>query len=248
MTQNKQVFVLIRGLLRETRHWGNFLDVLKKKFPNALILTPEVPGNGKLNQQTSPHSISGMTAAIREQIAHHRHLNLIAISMGGMIAIDWMVQFPEEIDSAVLINASVRPLSPFYQRLRWQVYPALINMLFHSKISQEQYILYLTSNQHRDNTKLLESWQQWQQQNPVSAVSVRNQLYAAFRFSVKSKPQQPVLIVTSSADRLVDCRCSLSLQRHWQKDFRMHQSAGHDLPLDDPEWLATLIRQWFDAR
>jgi hypothetical protein len=45
----------------------------------------------------------------------------------------------------------------------------------------------------------------------------------------------------------VDYRCSLKLAQTWGGDYRQHETAGHDLPLDEPEWLAQVIKQWFDS-
>jgi pimeloyl-ACP methyl ester carboxylesterase len=110
--------VCIRGLLREARHWGAFTTLLQRELPSAQISTPDISGNGRLNHLISPDKIAGMTEALRGQVASRRNLTLIAISMGGMIAIDWFTRYPDEVKSAVLINTSVRRLSPFYYRLR----------------------------------------------------------------------------------------------------------------------------------
>ena len=237
-------FVLLRGLWREARHWGKFTDQLQKQFPAALISTPDIPGNGMRHHETSPDTIAAMTGALRQQINSNQPIWLIALSMGGMIAIDWMTRYPAEIEAAVLINTSARPLSPFYHRLRWTAYAHVPRLLFHSRAEREADILRLTSNRHQHDKKLLESWQQWQRQNPVAPASARNQFLAALKFSVTTKPQQPLLIVTSRADRLVDYRCSQKFARTWNTDYVEHESAGHDLPLDEPEWLVQRIYGW----
>lgn len=240
-------FVLIRGLWREARHWGEFTAHLQQQFPAALISTPDIPGNGLRNHEISTDTIATMTYALRQQINLNQPVRLIALSMGGMIAIDWMMRYPKEIEAAVLINTSARPLSPFYHRLRWTAYPHVLPLIFQSVAKREADILRLTSNRHQHDTKLLESWQQWQQQNPVSPASARNQLLAAMKFSVTTKPQQPLLVVTSRADRLVDYRCSRKLAQTWNADYVENESAGHDLPLDEPEWLVQNIKQWLDT-
>lgn len=244
---NPDCFVLIRGMLREARHWGNFADYFRQRFPNATILTPDLPGNGRFCRQNSPDSIAAMTEALRRQIDDKPPLHLVAISMGGMIALDWMTRYPQEIASAVLINTSARKLSPFYRRLRWQVYPTVLKMLFRSKAGRERDILALTSNRYRNDGELLNTWRRWQQQYPVSSASARRQLTAAAKFQLPAKPGQPILIVASEADRLVDYRCSLELHQLWQTDYRRHPTAGHDLPLDEPLWLAETLEQWFDT-
>jgi len=244
MKKPQKQFVLIHGLSREARHWGDFPEFLRQQFPLAAIHTPDIPGNGLLHQMSSPKTIAGMTEKIRQQITFRNNLNLIAISMGAMIAIDCMSRYVSEINTAVLINTSARPVAPLYHRLRWQIYPAILKMLFLSKSRREQEILALTSNRHGQDNQLLNNWLQWQQHYPVSAVNALNQLIAAARFTLPSKPPQPMLIVTSTADRLVNNSCSLNLQQTWQTAYRQHEQAGHDLALDDPEWLATQIGQW----
>ncbi|WP_297324249.1 alpha/beta hydrolase [Nitrosomonas sp.] len=244
----REHFVLIRGLLREARHWGEFTGNLQQQFSDAVISTPDIRGNGRLHQLTSPKTIAGMTEALRQQIDTTQPLRLIALSMGGMIAMDWMTRYPHEVATVVLINTSARPLSPFYHRLRWTIYPQVLKMITHSAAQREADILNLTSNRHQHDSKLLGSWQQWRQQNPVSTASARNQFLAALKFSIAAKPQQPILVVTSQADRLVDYRCSLKLAQTWQTGYVQHESAGHDLPLDEPEWLAEIIRKWVDQK
>ncbi len=248
MKHSHNKFVLIRGLLRESRHWGEFSNILQQYFPDAEIHTPDIPGNGRLHDHTSPNTIAGLTDALRQQIPVRHKLNLIAVSMGGMIAIDWMNRYPDEISSAVLINTSVRPCSPFYQRLRWQLYPAIMKMLFHSRHQRELDILKLISNRHQQDSELIKSWQQWQQQYPITATSAKNQLLAAAKFSITSQhPNPPILIVASKADRLVNYRCSLTLQQIWQTDYQQHDTAGHDIPLDEPIWLINVISQWLGS-
>ena len=246
LVNHHEHFVLIRGLLREARHWEGFVRNLQHQFPGVNISTPDIPGNGQLHQEVSPKTIEGITEALRQRINISQPLRLIGLSMGGMIAIDWMTRYPHEVKAAVLINTSVRPLSSFYLRLRWTIYSHIFKMVFHSVLQRESDILSLTSNRYQYDNKLLESWQQWQLQSPVSAASARNQFLAAIKFSIKTKPKQPVLIVTSLADRVVDYRCSQKLAQIWQTTCVYHDTAGHDLPLDEPEWLSNIIKQWFN--
>lgn len=240
-------FILIRGLLREARHWGDFSHQLQQQFPNVQIIALDLPGNGQLNHLTSPNTITGMTEALRTQIKVRKKLRLIALSMGGMIAIDWMMRYPQEIESAVVINTSARPISPFYQRLRWTTYLKLLKMLCHTAMQQEIDILALTSNKHSNNRAIIASWQEWRKQNPVSMKSAQNQCVAAAKFTINSPPRQlsrPLLVLTSKADHLVDYRCSIKLSKMLKADLIQHETAGHDLPLDEPEWVVDTIKLW----
>lgn len=240
-------FLLLRGLTREQRHWGAFIPALQQQLPETAIHTLDIPGNGVLYLSASPTSVADMTESLRQQI-HATGLsgpfNLIALSMGGMIAIDWMTRYPEEICTGVVINSSISSFSPFYQRLRWQNYCSILKLCGQSAAHRERSILALTSNHKANNAALLSTWQQWQQQYPVKLKNALRQLIASARFKPRQKPVQPLLVVTAQADRLVDYRCSLKLQQAWQTALAVHPTAGHDLPLDDPDWLSRAIKNW----
>lgn len=237
-------FLLLRGLARESRYWGDFTEYLAKSFPGRPILTPDIPGNGPLWQQTSPLSIEAMTQSLRSQLTITGPMDIIGLSMGGMITLDWMIRFPEDIASGILINASASPLSPFYQRLRWQTYPALFKPVRLDIKQREQLYLNLTSRHHQQDAELLKQWQAWQEEHPVSQVNTLRQLKAAASFRWTQPTVQPVLIAASQTDQLVDFSCNTALASALHSDIIVHPTAGHDLPLDDPGWLCDQIKQW----
>ena len=39
--------------------------------------------------------------------------------------------------------------------------------------------------------------------------------------------------------------CSLRLASSWAVPLILHLHAGHDLPLDDPEWVIDQIQRWW---
>ena len=241
---------MLRGLLRERRHWGSFLPILQQKLPDRSIITPDIPGNGALYRQQSPCSITEITESLRKRndfAANAEKMDIIAISMGGMIALDWMSRYPKEIGRAVLINTSVRPYSPFYHRLRPRNYLNLLKLLRRNPSERERMILSLTSNRHQRNARLLNQWSSWCEQNPVSKQNALRQLLASATFKFNNKPEQPLLVICSKTDRLVSYRCSAALAQAWSASYLEHPCAGHDLPLDDPEWLTERIADWLST-
>ena len=85
-------FVLLRGLWRETRHWGEFPSHLQQQFPGALISTPDIPGNGLRNHETSPDTIAGMTDALR-QLTDTAGARTVADARLGLVAGFGMVTY-----------------------------------------------------------------------------------------------------------------------------------------------------------
>ena len=89
-------WVLLRGLTREARHWGDFADQLARALPPSSpgatrVLALDLPGNGVFHQEASPASVAAMADFARAQL-QARGLpppyRLVAMSLGGMVAAD----------------------------------------------------------------------------------------------------------------------------------------------------------------
>ena len=250
-------WVLLRGLAREARHWGDFATTLGAALPGARVVAIDLPGNGRLNTQPSPLTVAAMVDAARRQLAARGitptpPCYLLALSLGAMVALAWAAQHPDEVAGAVLINTSLRGVSPLHHRLRPANLARLLGVLgAGSDLERERAILALTSARVRgadDEAALLARWCAIRRTAPVSAANVLRQLIAAARYRLpRLPPPVPLLVVSSLGDRLVDARCSQRLAERWRLPHAIHPSAGHDLPLDDARWLAKTISGWAAA-
>ena len=101
---------LLRGLVREKEHWGEFVTLVKTSFPQAQIFTPEIPGVGEFYQQVSPSSFKLMVEFMRNNYQQHFHTEntniIMALSLGGMIAREWMELYPHDFKKSILVNTS----------------------------------------------------------------------------------------------------------------------------------------------
>ena len=244
-------WVLLRGLAREARHWGEFPAQLQQALGDAHIVTPDFPGNGRLHAQASAASVPAMTDSIRSQLIEtgcRPPYHLLALSLGAMAAVAWSERYPGEIRRLVLINTSLATYSPFYQRLRPTRYPTLLATLFSGSASRrEQRVLQLTSNLKNSlqQQNIVKQWAAYAREYPVSRANFLRQLRAAARFRpAPGAPAMPVLLLASRQDRLVNPACSLTLAERWQCPIRLHPAAGHDLPLDDGAWVVQCVREW----
>jgi pimeloyl-ACP methyl ester carboxylesterase len=243
-------WVLLRGLTREARHWGRFPGVLAAACPGADILTPDLPGAGRRHGEISPVSVAGLLAGVRDSLraaGPAPPYRLLGLSLGGMVALEWAARHPEEVAGCVLINTSLRPLSPFFQRLAPRHYPALLRAAFGpaGPEAREALILGLTSRLALDRPALLRAWSAWRRECPVSAGNALRQLAAAARYRLPpGLPPLPILVLAAARDALVAPACSARLAESWGLPLALHPEAGHDLPLDDPEWVAERTRVW----
>lgn len=249
-------WVLLRGLMREARHWGEFLAQFNEVAGTNTIVTLDFPGNGSLHGQRSASSVTEMTEFCRlqlQQMGHYPPYRLLAMSLGAMVAVDWATRYPVELDCMVLINTSLAPYSPFYWRLRPANYLALFGtLLLGSKTQQQALILRITSNAMRSKQQrmaLLKLWVGYARECPVTRGNVRRQLCAAAGYhAVSGQPLIPVLLLTGQQDQLVDSRCSEVLAARWQCPIKRHPTAGHDLPLDEGVWVTQQVKDWLGTQ
>ena len=245
-------WILLRGLTRDSRHWGSFVGELEAALPGSRVIALDLPGNGRLHQQRSPTRVQDMVESCRAQLRARQiepPYRLLAMSLGAMVAVAWTSNYPQEVATQVLINTSLRPFSSFHERLRPANYGALLKLavLGAPPEARERTILRLTSNHAgRDAIEaVLPYWLALRQSNPVSRGNALRQLVAAARFCApRIRPSAATLVLASAQDRLVSVACSKALATHWQCDLRIHPSAGHDLPLDDGPWVAAQVRDW----
>lgn len=247
-------WVLLRGLTRESGHWGEFPATFQSAMGGTRVITLDLPGNGALNGMRSPASVPAMVEACRSQLRDagvNGPVYLLAMSLGAMVAAHWSRVAPDEVAGCVLINTSFRPFSPFYQRLQPRNYATLLGALLpgQAPLALERRIWAMTSN-HRDATQhVLKQWAALRQDRPVSAGNALRQLLAAASFRApRTSPAVPMLLLSSTCDQLVSSHCSEAIAQAWGCAHARHATAGHDLPLDAPQWVAQQVHDWLVLR
>lgn len=251
-------WLLLRGLSRESGHWGLFpsqlLEQLQLEQPGARIVMLDLPGNGELHEQKSPTRVPAMVEVCRAELERRGirgPVHLLAMSLGAAVASDWIERYPREVAAAVLINSSLRPFSPVYRRMRPLSYLALLllSLSRHGSRRREARVLDMTTQLLEQREAVLDDWVALQRQHPVGVRNTARQWLAALRYRAsRARPVVPVLLLCSKADALVDWRCSQAVSRAWGSPLRLHTRAGHDLPLDDGPWVALAIGDWLRAR
>lgn len=259
-----QNWILLRGLARESGHWGDFVPLLQAAFPNARITLLDLPGAGCFYQETSPSSIKAITDSVRrhafEQGLLHRPATILALSLGAMVAWEWMRRYPEDICGAALMNTSFADISPFYQRLRWQSYKDFAALFMTRNLRKRELgILQLTSNRRSyaasqagtgaaRHEQVALAWEKIQIERPISLKNSFRQIKAAASYRPGDiRPKQPILLLNGLGDRLVSPACSEAIHKKWNLKLRRHQWAGHDLTLDDGAWVVSQLKDWLGA-
>lgn len=243
-----QTWVFLRGLSRESRHWGDFVEQFQLGIPDSEVVALDLPGNGLLNQQRSPLHVEAMVSHCREQLLTQGVLppyNLLAMSLGAMVSTAWGHAHPQEVDGQVLINTSLRPFSPFYHRLKLHNSTSLLRLVLIGGNPEEWEGLVLRLTSNGDHEQVIPRWLRIRRDNPVSTANAMRQLFAAIRYRApENKPAVSTLVLASELDHLVSNSCSKALAHAWQCTLCIHPWAGHDLPLDDGTWVIEQVKGW----
>jgi pimeloyl-ACP methyl ester carboxylesterase len=245
-----QNWILIRGLARESAHWGDFIPLLQATFPDANVTLLDLPGTGRFYKAASPRNIKTISETVRRQALDmgclKQPVTILAISLGAMVAWEWMRNYPDDICGASLINTSFADLSPFYHRLRWQCYGKFAALVMKRDVrNRESAILQLISNRCDQDEQISQAWEKIQNQRPISLKNCFRQIIAAASYRPGDiKPGQSILLLNGKGDRLVAPVCSETIHKKWTLELRSHPWGGHDLTLDDGAWVALQLKNW----
>ncbi|MFZ6875286.1 alpha/beta fold hydrolase [Undibacterium sp. Di27W] len=244
-------WILLRGLMRESRHWGDFPERFQQAVGAERVLCLDFPGNGQLHAEHSLTTVAAMAEHCHRQLQVRgvtEPVHVLAVSLGAMVALAWADLYPNDMHRMVLINTSVAPHNPFYLRLRPANYPALITtMLFGSSEQRERLILRITSTLQttQQAKEIVTRWTTYAQEKPIVVGNILRQLLAAMRFRAPPySGKVPLLLLAGEHDRLVNAACSRKLAGLWDSPLHSHPTAGHDLPLDDADWVIEQVLSW----
>ena len=157
--------------------------------------------------------------------------------MGAMVAMEWEKQY-SDFHKMFLINTSSSDIGSPFKRLSLKVLKNIPKILFTGDPSRaEKTILELTTELTDVNESLVNKWKEIALKYPISKRNFIRQLYAAAKFrSPKHLDITPTFLAATN-DNLADFNSSKKLAKKYNSQIFIHESAGHDLPLDDPDWI-----------
>lgn len=244
-------WVFIRGLARERRHWHQFPQSFAAKIDHCVTHAFDLPGTGMAYDQAAPLSIQANMMSLRERYfrLHRpgaRPTFLFAISMGAMVAVEWARQFPDEISGLVLVNTSFANFSRFTERLKPEQWLTLLRIAQEPDLkAREMKVLAMTTNLVVGKDQIAADFAKLSLENPISKQTAIRQLIAAANYKApQESPHSKILLLAGGRDRMVSSDCSLAISKKWQCPLHVHPTAGHDLPLDAPQWAIGKVKEW----
>jgi pimeloyl-ACP methyl ester carboxylesterase len=172
----------------------------------------------------------------------------LGLSFGGMVATALCELFPTWVSHLVLVNSS-SGLSPSIERIHPSGAVELLRIAAMKDARERERAVYTLVSSVRGDTleRCVERAVEAGLRHPIRRTTVARQLAAAARFTPSGKALGRVLVLTSENDRLVNSNASRRLAEFFGAPLRVHPTAGHELTLDDPQWVVSHLRAWLDA-
>lgn len=235
-------WVFIRGLTRGTGHWVDFLPMFRAKRPQDEFECLDLPGNGERFRERSLTDTAACARDLRARsrfVREGRKVVILGHSLGGMVAVEWAKQFPGDIERLFLMNTSCSNIGLPTDRFNPRTFPAYSRLLHApDAYTYERVTMSVIANNDARVRELLPVLAAYTASHPVSWANAARQLLAASKARFPERLDVPVDILCSKNDRMVSVRNSLRLAEKWGVEPHVHPTAGHDIPVDDPEWLA----------
>ena len=249
-----RTWVLLGPITRECAHWGDAPQVLLQHLqvvqPHARLYQLDLPGTGRHWAKRSPSDIASLLAQLRERVQAaglRGPIGLIANSWVSCVATEWARQHGAELGAVVLISPSLRPFTPVLRSVRIELWGTALAMLLGRRSPLERDRRFWRSHvQLREaGDTLFEQWRALRRAHPMRARDGLAQLLAVWRYeSSRRRPHQQVLLLAGKGDVWIDWRVASAISRAWGAALRLHPEAGHDLLLDDAQWVARSLAEW----
>ena len=243
-------WLFLRGLAREQRHWGSFPEVFARRVPGSRVHCLDLPGAGTEHGRASPLTIAAIAADLRARWLGLRDelegsWGLLGMSLGGMVAMAWCAEHPEDFARLVLACTSAGDLSAPWRRFDLRILPTGLGVLAErDPVRREEKVLSMNTRVLASPAAVAEEWARFR---PMAPGNVVRQLLAARAFHAPARVEVPALVLSGARDPLADPSCSRVLASHLGVPFAVHPDAGHELALDAPDWFAGEVAAWLAA-
>lgn len=248
--KKENIFVLLRGLTRDSFHWSGFDEVLSSEFgDSSRIFCIDLPGFGEKRDEISPASVEEIASKSLHNISGlrgYKNVVIIGLSLGGMVALADVASNPEKWTHCLILSSSQKRETFFWQRLNLLTLPSFLSGAFFSKKLFEKTAYSSTINFPKNKEAEVNQWIAHRNKAPFKRKNAFRQLFAGAKFKLSGDFKEiktKGLVLASRKDKLVSYKNSevISKLTHWP--LKLHDSAGHDLTYDDPAWVIKNLKE-----
>jgi len=247
-------FFLIRGLTREAGHWGSTFDgLLNERFDKPQITYMDLPGSGIFYDKKASVKLSKMSEQTRsyylETIKKSKDKKIVvATSLAGMMMLEWSQKYNEDFDAIVLSAVGLKKVCTSKERVSPSAKRKMFNIgtTFNLK-EKERKIYQINSNNEVKENKVVDNWVEIQEKRPMSFFNTMKQALSGLFYNPQiTKSKIPILVLGSKKDAVVSEECIKKVALHLGAKYKLHETSGHGIPIDAPDWMADSIQEWLE--
>ena len=246
MSKLKSPILLLRGINSDSRYW---LDFPNEFDEDIKLLIVDLPGTGKNLESKTPLSISEHVKFLRNQINPDylsQGIHIIGLSLGGMIAIQWLSMFPNEIRSVTAMSStggkffsSITRINP----INWLklTFSMTIDKIFRTNFFPKNLVSIVTNipETNARNNWIATKFASLGNESRVSIFSTLRQIIAASRwspdFSNSPKLGKRVLLLKAKYDRFIPPKAVKKLHILIPNSELHEIPGGHQISLSHPD-------------
>ena len=238
--------LLIHGLGSSTRDWEFQVPFFSQKYQ---VTTFDLRGHGKTSKPKGPYSIKQFAEDIAELLRKLgiSSTHVLGISLGGGIAFQFAVDYPNLVKSLVIVNAGIEmPIDSF--KLKFEAFKRsfIVKLVGMKKMGQVLAPrLFIKPEQEELRKKLIERWAENDKKAYLSAMraligwSVRDQI---------DKIKCPTLIIGSDQDYAPSSIKEEYTSLLQNAKFIEIQDARHAVPMEKPEEFNDIVMKFLSEQ
>ncbi len=221
--------VLIGGLGADGHFWYKQVPELEKRFT---IITPDNRDAGRSDKPDEPYTLRTMADDVRGLLDHLQiaKAHVVGASMGGFIAQEFALAYPERVAKLVLCCASFG--GPNSEPIPRETLQVLLNRTGDPERDLREFLLLQFGTDYPQTyAEEVEAYVAWRIEHPQRLEAYHRQLTAATAHDTESRLvelQAPVLILHGARDRVVPPRnADLLAAKIPRARLYIFQDAGH---------------------
>ena len=238
--------LLIHGLGSSTRDWEFQVPTFSQKYQ---VITIDIRGHGKTDKPKGAYSMKLFTEDISELIKklgiYATHV--LGISLGGGIAFQFAVDYPDLVKSLIIVNAGIEmPLDSFKLKLEAFKRIFIVKLVGMKKMGEVLAPrLFIKPEQEELQKKLVERWAENNKKAYLSAMraligwSVRDQI---------NKIKCPTLIIGSDEDYAPSSVKEENTTLLQNAKFIEIEDARHAVPMEKPDEFNEIVMKFLSEQ
>ncbi len=249
--------ILIAGYFANVKSWNkSFLNALAREHDVIVFDNRNVGGSFNSSKKYTSQALAEDTYRLTQAL-HLSHVDVLGISMGGMIAQQFAINYPKTVDHLILVNtfiAGIPPTLPDQQikddlynppKNKLKQYLMVLRVLFPPEARFKMFFSFLHD---RFNPSYKET--------PFSPVVMKQQQALVFGW-IKNKDalqkirqlKIPVLILSGGSDYVIPYQNTDLLHKEIPHSKLVRwEDGGHAMMFQYPEPIAKVINDWLEPK